>query len=255
MFMEEIMTARQSQILHIISRERQVEVAKLAELVGVSQVTIRKDLSLLESKGFIKRQHGIAILNAETDINNRLAIYYERKIDIASRAVELIRDGDVVMIESGSCCTLLAEQIKLKSKNVTIITYSVFIANHIRPADSTNVILLGGSLLMEPMVTVGPLTIDAISSFYVDKFFTGTDGITPDGKFTAKDIMQAEAIRKMAKHAKKTIVLTDSSKFLRQGTVSLFSADDVYAVYTDALCPKPVKELFEERNVIVNTGE
>lgn len=108
---------------------------------------------------------------------------------------------------------------------------------------------------MEPMVTVGPITIEAISNFYVDKFFSGTDGLTPDGKFTAKDIMQAEVIREMAAHAKKTIVLTDSSKFPRQGTVTLFSADDVYAVYTDALCPQPVKELFEERNVIVNTGE
>lgn len=249
------MTSRQSQILHTIANERRVEVGRLAELVGVSQVTVRKDLAYLEDKGLIKRQHGFAVLNAETDINNRLAVHYERKVGIATRAVELINDGDVILVESGSCCTLLAEQVTRKRKNVTIITYSVYIANHIRPAESNQVILLGGSLLMEPMVTVGPITIDAMSNFYVDKFFTGTDGITPGGEFTAKDLMQAEVIRKMAKHAKKTIVLTDSSKFLRQGTVSLFPASDVYAVYTDSKCPQAVRDLLQEQNVMINTGD
>jgi DNA-binding Lrp family transcriptional regulator len=109
------MTQRQSQILHTLASERRAEVGRLAELVGVSQVTIRKDLAFLEEKGLIKRQHGVAVLDAETDINNRLAVHYERKLDIASRAVELISDGDVVMIESGSCCALLAEQIVQKA--------------------------------------------------------------------------------------------------------------------------------------------
>lgn len=249
------MTQRQSQILHVIASEHRVEVGKLAELVGVSQVTIRKDLIFLEEMGLIKRQHGFAVMNAENDINNRLAVHYERKMDIAIRAVNLINDGDVVMLESGSCCTLLAEQIVQKRKNVTIITYSVYIANRIRTAESSQVILLGGTMLMEPMVTVGPITMEAVSNFYVDKFFSGTDGITPDGAFTAKDLRQAEVIRKMAKHAKKTIVLTDSSKFHRQSTVSQFPMEEVYAVYTDAQCPKAIIDMLKERNVIVDIGE
>jgi DeoR/GlpR family transcriptional regulator of sugar metabolism len=249
------MTQRQSQILHTLASERRAEVGRLAELVGVSQVTIRKDLAFLEEKGLIKRQHGVAVLDAETDINNRLAVHYERKLDIASRAVELISDGDVVMIESGSCCALLAEQIVQKRRDVTIITYSVFIADYIRPAPSNQVILLGGTVLMEPMVMVGPITVQAISNFYVDKFFSGTDGITPDGSFTAKDLRQTEVIRKMAQHAKKTIVMTDSSKFSKQGTVIQFPADDVYAVYTDSKCPDSVVQMLREHNVIVDTGD
>lgn len=248
------MTQRQAQILHTVASERRIEVGKLAEMIGVSQVTIRKDLVYLEEKGLIKRQHGIAVLNAELDINNRLAVHYERKLDIASRAVELINDGDVVMIESGSCCALLAEQIVQKRRNVTIITCSVYIANSIRPAESNQVILLGGTVLMEPMVMVGPIAMQAIDNFYVDKFFTGTDGITPDGAFTGKDLRQMEVIRKMAQHAKKTIVMTDSSKFSTQGTVIQFPADEVYAVYTDNYCPKEIIDMLQERNVIVNTG-
>ncbi|MDY3815992.1 MAG: DeoR/GlpR family DNA-binding transcription regulator [Candidatus Limiplasma sp.] len=248
------MTDRQSQILNTIADEKRIEVVKLAEMMNVTQVTIRKDLAFLESKGLICRQHGVAMLNAENDVNNRLAFHYERKSEIAARAVELVNNGDVVMIESGSCCALLAEQITQKRKDVTIITNSVFIASYIRPAEGNHMILLGGTLLMEPMVTVGPVAIEAASGFYVDKFFTGTDGITPDGKFTGKNIMQIEVIRTMAKHAKKTVVLTDSSKFFRQGTAALFPMEEVYAVYTDAQCPQTAKEFLEEHQVKVYTG-
>lgn len=247
------MTPRQSQIFHLIAKERKIEVGKLAELIGVSQVTVRKDLAYLELKGLIKRQHGFAELYAENDINNRLSIHYDRKADIAARAVELINDGDVILLESGSCCTLLAEQIVRKRKNVTIITYSVFIANHIRPAESNQVILLGGTLQMEPMVTVGPITLAALQYYYVDMFFMGTDGITPDGQFTAKELMQAEVIRTMIKHARRTVVLTDSSKFFRQGTVCVGPVKDIYAVYTDNKCPEGIKTLLQENNVILNT--
>lgn len=249
------MTERQSRILHIIASERKIEVGRLSELVGVSQVTIRKDLDTLADKGLIKRQHGFAQLVAENDISNRLAVHYERKLDIARRAVELIEDGDTVMLESGSCCTLLAEQIAKKRCNVTIITYSVFIANHIRPAESNQVVLLGGSIRMEPMVTVGPLAVEAASYYYVDKFFTGTDGITPNGEFTAQNLEMAEVIRAMSKRARHTIVMTDSSKFTRQGTVVAFPVKDAYAVFTDDQCTEETLEIFRKNNVIVDMGK
>ena len=250
---EKKMTERQTRILNIISEEKKVEVIKLAELMNVTQVTIRKDLDFLESKGLIRRQHGTAELDAEDDITNRLAYHYYQKSLIAARAAEMIENGEVVMIESGSCCTLLAEQIVQKRKNVTIITNSVYIANYIRPATSNNVVLLGGSLLMEPMVTVGPIMCQAATNFYVDKFYTGTDGFTPNGYFTGKDIMRVETIRVMSKQAKKTIILTESNKFSRQGTLAQFPADDVYAVYTDTKIPQNVREYLEEHNVVVNT--
>jgi len=249
------MTDRQLKLLHIIAEKQRIEVGKLAEIADVSQVTIRKDLVSMEKRGLIKRQHGIALLNAENDISNRLCVHYERKLDIAMRAVKLIEDGDIIMLESGSCCALLAEQIAKKRKNVTIVTYSVFIANHIRPAESNTIVLLGGSIQMEPMVTVGPLTVEAASKFYVDKFFTGTDGITPKGDFTAQNLEMANVISMMASRARHTIVMTDSSKFSRQGTVCIFPIRDAYAVYTDSQCPAEIIELFKKNEVIVSMGE
>ena len=248
------MNERQLKILQIISDEQKIEVGRLAEMIDVSQVTIRKDLAAMESHGLIKRQYGYALLNAQYNTQNRLFVHYSEKLDIARRAVELVEDGDNVMLESGSCCALLAEEIVRQRKNVTIITHSVFIANHIRPAANNQVILLGGSMLMEHMVTVGPLTSEAISRFYVNIFFTGTDGITPHGDFTADRLETANVMREMKSRARKTVVLTDSSKFSRQGMVSLFPVKDVYAVYTDSKCPQSVIDMFNENGVLVNIG-
>lgn len=249
------MNDRQLKILQIVSDEQKVEVGRLAEMIDVSQVTIRKDLAAMESQGLIKRQYGYALLNAQYNTQNRLYVHYTEKLDIARRAVELVEDGDNVMLEAGSCCVALADEIVKRRKNVTIITHSIFMANHIRPATNNQVILLGGSMLMEHMVTVGPLTSDAISRFYVNTFFTGTDGITPKGEFTADRLETANVIREMKNRAHKTVVLTDSSKFSRQGMVCLFPVKDVYAVYTDSKCPQSVIEMFNENGVIVNTGK
>lgn len=247
-----MMTEKQFQILAIISENGRVEVARLAEMLGVSQVTIRKNLDVLESRRLIRRQQGIAELDSEDDVTNRLAYHHREKLAIAMEAVKEIKNGETVMIESGSCCTLLAEQIVKQLKDVTIITNSVYMADHIRPALGNHVILLGGEIQMEPMVTVGPIMVQAAGNFYVDKFYTGVDGFTPDGYFTASDIMRVESIRTMAKQARKTIVLTESEKFAYHGVMALLPSSSIHALYTDTMLPKEVAEYLEKSGVVVH---
>lgn len=101
------MNNRTNRILELLTQEKRLEVSLLSEKLGVSQVTVRKDLDALEARGIIKREHGFALLRSEDDINGRIAYHYEEKRKIAARAAELVRSGDTVMIESGSCCALL----------------------------------------------------------------------------------------------------------------------------------------------------
>lgn len=246
------MTERQFQILAILSEHKRIEVAKLADRLKISQVTVRKDLDVLESNRLIRRQQGIAELDSEDDVTNRLAYHHKEKLAIANAAASEIKNGETVMIESGSCCTLLAEQIAKTLKDVTIITNSVYIANHIRPALGNHVILLGGEIQMEPMVTVGPIMVQATNNFYVDKFYTGADGFTPDGFFTASDIMRVETIRVMSGQANKTIVLTESEKFTKHGVLALLHCKDVYSLYTDDKIPQRVADYLKQNEVIVN---
>ena len=123
---------RTEQILQLLMKDGQIDVAVLSKEIGVSQVTIRKDLDEMEARGLIRRDHGSASLPETDNIASRLAYHYEEKKKIAARAAELVSDGDTVMIESGSCCTLLAAQLAETRKALTIITNSVFIAEYIR---------------------------------------------------------------------------------------------------------------------------
>lgn len=140
------MTNRQTKILEIVTEHNRIEVAKLAQLLQVSQVTTRKDLDQLEAKGLIKREHGYALLCSNDDINNRLAYHYELKRRIAQAAASLVRDGETVMIESGSCCALLADELCTRKRDVTIVTNSAFIAGYVRRLPTAKIILLGGRL-------------------------------------------------------------------------------------------------------------
>ena len=135
---------RTSQILELLVKEKKMEVAGLSAHLGVSQVTVRKDLDAMEAQGLIKREHGFAVLSSTDDIKGRLAYHYEEKRRIALRAAELVRDGDTIMIESGSCCALLAAALTESRSGVTIITNSAFIADYIRRSSDFQIILLGG---------------------------------------------------------------------------------------------------------------
>lgn len=245
------MNKRQSQILDLLTQNKKLKVTELSDVLNVSQVTIRKDLSALEDSGIIVREHGYAKLNESDDINNRLAYHYDIKQKIAEKAVESIEDGETVMIESGSCCALVALEIAKTKKDVTLITNSAFIADYIRKTGNVRIILLGGEYQGESQVMVGPITRKCAEGFFVDKLFVGTDGFTRETGFTGNDYMRSEAVKDMAKQASNVIVVTDSVKFQQKGVVSLLDTKKVSYVYTDSNIPEDAEEYLVENNIKV----
>ena len=243
------MNKRQSQILDLLTQNKKLKVTELSEILNVSQVTIRKDLSALEESGIIVREHGYAKLNESDDINNRLAYHYDIKQKIAEKAVESIEDGETVMIESGSCCALVALEIAKTKKDVTLITNSAFIADYIRKTGNVRIILLGGEYQEESQVMVGPITRKCVEGFFVDKLFVGTDGFTKETGFTGNDYMRSEAVKDMAKQASNVIIVTDSVKFQQKGVVSLLDTKKVSYVYTDSNIPEETEEYLIENNI------
>lgn len=107
---------RLEQIIKLVSEYEKIDVNTLSEKLNVSKVTIRKDLDKLESKGLLHREHGYAVLNSGDDLNVRLSINYEIKRKIVQEAVKLVSDNETIMIESGSTCALLAEEICKQKK-------------------------------------------------------------------------------------------------------------------------------------------
>jgi DeoR/GlpR family transcriptional regulator of sugar metabolism len=245
------MTERQDRILEILAGKNRAEVSFLAETLAVSQVTIRKDLDHLEEMGFIQREHGFAHFGPVEDVGRRMAINYEIKRRIARAAAETVEEGETVMIESGSCCAMLAEELA-NSKEVIIITNSAFIANHVRHAPYANVILLGGEYQKGSQVLVGSMTSKWAEIFMSDKFFIGTDGFSEKYGFTGRDHQRTQTVRDMAQQAQKVIVLTDSDKFLRQGIEGLVRTEQVSMVFTDDRILPEKEQFLEERNVRIH---
>ncbi|MDR3341782.1 MAG: DeoR/GlpR family DNA-binding transcription regulator [Treponema sp.] len=246
------MINRHTRILEALAKKQRIEVAALAAMLDVSQVTVRKDLDQLEERGLIRREHGFASIDTVDDVGKRLAYNYHIKQRIAAVAAKSVEEGETVLLESGSCCALLAEELANTKRNVTIVTNSAFIANHIRHAPHGKIVLLGGYYQAGSQVTVGPITCKCAEVFFADKFFIGVDGFTEKYGFTGKDHLRAQTVRELTKQARHVLVLTDSEKFSHQGVVGLLAAEVVSMVYTDDNIP-PEKEAFlVEKNITVH---
>lgn len=243
------MRKRDTQILDALGVRKKISVQELAELLNVSGVTIRKDLSVLESAGLLKREHGFAVLPTSDDVSTRLLFNYETKRRIARKAAEQVRDGETLMIESGSCCALLAEEISTTRRDVTIITNSVFIANFVRHK-AARIILLGGELQQESQVMVGSLVKKCAENFSVEKIFMGTDGFNDRGAMSG-DLMRAEAVRDMSESARRAIILTESKKFSQFGVVPLLEYKRIDTIFTDTDISAETKKVFASKGVTV----
>lgn len=245
------MKDRADKILSFLTSETKMEVAALAERLGVSTVTMRKDLDALESRGIIKREHGFALLSNANDVRGRIAYHYETKTRIAKAACELVQDGDTIMMESGSCCALLADQLTACRKDLTIITNSAFICEYIRRKSNFQLVLLGGIYQQDAQVMVGPMVGQCAADFWVDQFFIGVDGYAEPIGFFNQDQMRAQAVRDMAKQAEQVIVLTESEKFARRSTVPLNLGGRVKKVITDASLPAAAAKALKGEKVEV----
>ncbi len=244
--------SREEQLIALVSQDKKIAVNELSERLKVSKVTIRKDLDKLEQRGIIHREHGFALINNEDDLNYRLAKNYDLKRKIALEAAKTIHDGETVMIESGSTCTLLAEELAFNKKDITIITNSCFVASYVRKAETVKIILLGGDYQKESQVNVGPLVEQVVQRFFVDKLFVGIDGFDEQRGFTGSDLARSDTSRILSRCADQTIILTDSSKFNDRGVVAQFAFHEIAAIYTDKGISNDKKIFLEQLAIKVN---
>lgn len=249
------MTERQSKLIKLVNIYQKIEVSRLAELLDVSQVTIRKDLDHLEDEGLLTREHGYALIKNANDINTRLTINYDTKLKVATKTAEMVSNGETVMLESGSTCALLAEQLAKLKKDVTIITNSAYIAIRIRELPIRKVILLGGEYQKEYQGMVGPLVRKCAKEFFVDKFFVGTDGFIPEAGFTCDDLMRVETMKYMENSANRTIILADSSKFSQKGVVVQSTFAEIDTLCTDSGVSQEVVDILTRNNIHVEIAE
>jgi len=205
-------------ILNILAKEKRVFINDLCTTFSTSAVTIRKDLDFMEKQGLLKRTHGGAIqykpLFHGLSLDEKAKLHAEEKERIAAEAFKMIREGDVIILDSGSTTTQLARKMK-EAKGITVITNAVNIAVELANCDF-EVILTGGVLQKNSSTLVGPLADESLMKISADKLFHGVDGVDYEIGLTTPDIVEASTSRVMMQRAGENILLADSSKFGRR---------------------------------------
>lgn len=205
------MNSRQQTILQLVNDRRRISVNELARAAGVSEVTIRQDLNLLEKRSYLKRVHGSAVALESDDVDARMMSNFRLKQKLAQYAASLVNDGETIFIESGSTNALLARYLA-ERKRITLITVSHYIS-HLLKETECEVIVLGGMYQKKSETVVGPLTRMCIQQVHFSKAFIGVDGYHAETSFTGRDMMRADVVNAVLAKGVENIVLTDSSKF------------------------------------------
>lgn len=228
---------RQSLILDLLMQQDSLLVTDLSEQLNVSSVTIRKDLTELEKKKKLYRNHGKAILidpySENKNVSEKERLYVEEKRLIGAAAAQLITPRDSILIASGTTVHALARNIHTTDK-LTVITASLEVARILANDHNIDIIELGGILRHSSLSVVGKYAESALSDFSCSKLFIGVDGIDLDFGITTTDMMEASLNRVMIQTAQKTIVLADSSKFGRRGFSKIVDTKDVDHIITDS---------------------
>lgn len=227
---------RRQEIVAIIQKAGKVTVEDLSNQFSVSPATIRNDLTELEQRGLLRRTHGGAIsrnfagyelTNQEKAVRN-----VEQKKAIAAKAMEHIRPGNVIALDSGTTTFELAKLLE-NIPNLTIITNDLKIATLLEQNENSTVILLGGMLRPKFHCTIGSSVLNALDTLYIDTAFLGTNGLSLRRGLSTPRIETADIKRKMISIAGNVIVLTDSSKVNNEAFASFASLSDINTLITD----------------------
>jgi len=209
-----MLTSQRKQLIREkLAAEGQVHSKDLSAYFKVSEDTIRRDLRELAAEGHLQRVHGGALpaSSATGTFSERKSLKIDAKQRVARKGVELISDGQVVIIDGGTTTSELIKQLPTDLR-ITVVTHSPGIALGLIDHPAVEVILIGGRLYKHSIVTVGAAAIEGIGSIHADLFFMGVTGIHPEAGLTTGDYEEACIKRAFSGRAAETVVLASPEK-------------------------------------------
>ncbi len=257
--MEDLSAAElRSRIAQMVLENGKVLVADLVNQFDVTETSIRRDLTLLEQGGRLKRVHGGAIPipgSSRTDsFAEKKELHIKAKERIGKVAAELIRPKDIILLDSGTTTLQVVRHVPSALRNsnmITLVTNSQPIAQEVLTWPSPNLTILGGLYLPDYQATVGPQTLAQLQELTADKVFLGADGVTLGSGATTANILMAEVDRKMVEHSRQVILVTDSSKIGRAGFVPIRAVNSIHILITDTNAPLDIIQSIRELGVQV----
>lgn len=241
-------------ILEQLKKEGYVRVLDLSEKLGVSEVTIRKDLKLLEKKKMLYRSHGsassLSSIISDKHIDVKEKIHMDEKQRIAKAANHLLEPNDKIIIASGTTLFAFANEIHT-TESLTVITSSVKVSLSLCYNPNIEIIQLGGIMRKNSVSVIGHYAENVLESLSCNKLFLGVDGIDLDYGLTTSDMNEARINQQMIDASQKIIVLTDSSKFGKRGFCKICDINKIHHIITDTNAPSHIIEMMREREIEV----
>ena len=234
---------RRIRILESLKLNNAITVQELCLQLEASEATIRRDLTLLENEGKLERTHGGALigetrLNTEDRVSQKEVLLIEEKRAIALLAYETLQEGDSIILDGGTTTLELAKLIGLSNLKLTLITNSTLVFKELVGNSNLEIMMIGGKVRNNTLASVGPMAIESLKRFNVEKAFLGTNGLSIDKGLSTSDLDESMVKTAMVNAAKTCILLVDHSKFNKVYLNAFASLSQIDILITDKATDK-----------------
>jgi DeoR/GlpR family transcriptional regulator of sugar metabolism len=242
--MTALASQRQALILDEVGRLGAVRVSRLVERLGVSDMTVRRDLDALARRGLITKVHGGAIATSERSIDEpgfeaKQVRAQSEKDAIAHAAAEMITPGSAIGISAGTTTWTLAHLVR-DIPGLTVVTNSMRVADVVLSSGrSDQTVVLTGGIRTPSDALVGPVAVEALRTLHLDLVFLGVHGMDERSGFTTPNLMESETNRALVEAGRSLVVVADHSKWGLVGLSTIVPLDAADVLITDgAVAPE-----------------
>ncbi len=243
---------RQTALLELLRATGNVTVEAVAEQVGVTLQTVRRDMKLLEQAGLLARFHGGARLPVSTTENlayrQRRELHAQAKQAIAQRVADAVPHGSSLLINIGTTMEAIARALT-RHRGLRVITNNLNVASILSAQADCEVIVAGGVVRSADRGIVGEATVDFIRQFRVDIGLIGISGIEADGSLRDFDFREVRVARAIIEQSRQVWLAADHSKFNRPAMVELGRVAQIDRLFTDQAPPQPFDSLLAEADI------
>ena len=246
---------RRRRIMDLLEAQERVTVDELVLRFSVSAVTIRGDLDALANAGAVVRSHGGALKRATPEdmpLTVKETLHHAEKVRIGHAACQMIRDGETIMLDSGTTTAEIARQIKfLKFQSLNVITNALNIAMELATHPNVRLIMIGGILRQMSYSLSGPHAEQTLRGLHADRLFLGVDGLDPEIGLMTPDMLEAQLNAIMIQVSREVVVVADSTKFHRRSLSVIAKLESVHKLITDQGAMPELVAALRARNVDV----
>jgi DeoR/GlpR family transcriptional regulator of sugar metabolism len=255
-----LMLARQRQalILDHVREDGAVRVADLVRELGVSDMTVRRDLEILDERGLLEKVHGGATSVAGTALFEpgfalKSTLQEREKDAIADAAVGFVEPGMAIAVSAGTTTFALAQRLAY-IPGLTVVTNSVRVGDVLYQTGRTDqTIILTGGVRTPSDALAGPFAVAALRTVHVDLVFVGVHGMDPRSGFTCPNLLEADTDRALIEAGRRLVVVADASKWGVIGISSIARLDQADVLVTDAGLAPDARAILSEsvRDLII----